>query len=101
MVARVAAAAVAVAAELRTRPSAIVKAAVIPGARKRGCAEAVTRQTERVKAIKPITFMAKLLCFCFCDRRKRTTDWRVSNLPIYTHMWGWGRGWLLSTLLSL
>ena len=61
MVARVAAAAVAVAAEERTRPSATVKAAVIPGARKRGCAEAVTRQTARVKAMKPITFMVKLL----------------------------------------
>ena len=70
IVARVAAAALAVAAELRMRPSATVKAAVIPGARKSGCAEAVTRQTARVKAIKPITFMAKLLCFCFCDRRK-------------------------------
>ena len=70
MVARVVAAAPpATAAELRTMPSATVKAAVIPGARKSGCAEAVTRQTARVKAIKPITFMAKLLCFCFCDRR--------------------------------
>ena len=70
MVARVAAAAVAVAAELRTRPPLTVKAAVIPGARKSGCAEVVTRQTARVNAKKPITFMAKLLCFCFCERRK-------------------------------
>ena len=32
-----------------------VMAAVIPAGRKRGCAEAVTRQTARVQAIKPWT----------------------------------------------
>ena len=36
-------------------PPAAVKAAVTPGARKRGCAEAETRQTARVQAIRPWT----------------------------------------------
>ena len=44
----------ATAAELITSPPA-PRAAVTPGARKRGCAEAVTRQTARVQAIKPWT----------------------------------------------
>ena len=38
---------------VRTSPPAAVKAAVTPGARKRGCAEAVSRHTARVIAIKP------------------------------------------------
>ena len=42
--------------------------------------------------------MVKLLCFCFCGRRKRTTDWRVSNFSVLYQMcqadkegrgWGW------------
>ena len=52
-----AAALAATAAELRTSPPGTVKAAVTPGARKRGCAEAVTRHTDRVKAIKPWTMV--------------------------------------------
>ena len=47
----------ATAAELRTSPPGTVKAAVTPGARKRGCAEAVTRQADRVTAIKPWTMV--------------------------------------------
>ena len=33
-----------------------------------------------------ITFMVKLLVFCFCGRRKRTTDWRVFDLIFYTNL---------------
>merc|ERR1740123_2688434 len=61
-------------AAVRASPPAVEKvAAVIGSIKKIGCAEADTRQTARVKAIKPITFMVKLLIFCFCGRRKRTT----------------------------
>lgn len=78
-------------AAVRTSPPAVVKeAAEIGSIRKIGCAEADTRQTARVKAIKPITFMVKLLIFCFCGRRKRTTDWRVSDLIFYTNLSGRG-----------
>ena len=41
------------AAEVRTSPPAVVKAALAPGARNRGWAEAVSRHTARVRAIKP------------------------------------------------
>ena len=83
-----------------TRPPAVVKEAAEMGSTKKiGCAEAETRQTARVKAIKPcmgnnytfclssrfsllvvvvevmktltITFMVKLLCFLFlCGKKK-------------------------------
>ena len=41
------------AAEVSTSPPAVVKATLAPGARNRGWAEAVSRHTARVRAIKP------------------------------------------------
>merc|ERR1711997_585240 len=55
------------AAEVRTSPPAVVKAAVLMGSRKTmGWATVMlSRQTARVIANKPITFIVKLLVYSF------------------------------------